>query len=121
MYAERHAVTLTTDENGDATGYTPVVTGRVLSIRYVKTDYAAGVDFDVTGETTGVVLWDQDDVNASATVYPRAQVHNTAGTALTYDGTRTVNEPVCLAGERVKIVVGSGGDTKTGVFHVVIG
>ena len=77
-YVQTHRVTVTTDGSGDATAYTPHVTGLISQIRYVKTDYADGVDFVVTNDTTGEVIWDQDDVNASATVAPRQATHSTA-------------------------------------------
>lgn len=121
MYVERHTVTLVTDAAGAATGYTPAVMGRVLGIVYTKIDYAAGVDFDVATETTGQTVWDQDDVNASAVVYPRAALQSVAGVALTYDATQPVTEAVAVANDRVKIVVANGGDTKSGTFTVIVG
>lgn len=122
MYAEQYTVTLTTDGDGAATGYTPVVTGRILTVRYVKTDFADGVDVDVTLEATGEVVWDQDNVNASATVAPRQATHSTAGAALLYAaGGTAVTDYVVAVQDRVKIVIASGGDTKTGAFHVVVG
>jgi hypothetical protein len=122
MHVERHVVSLTTDGDGNATGYTPVVTGRILAIHYVKTDFADGVDFVVTAEATGELIWDEDDVNASATRAPRQATHSTLGVASLYaaDGT-AVNDYVAVAHDRIKIVVASGGDTKSGAFHVVIG
>lgn len=121
MHAERHTVELTTNGDGDATGYTPNVTGRILGIRYVKTDFANGVDFDVTLEGTGEVVWDEDDVNASKSVYPQAGVHTTSGVAATFDGTYPLLIPIVAANDRVKIVVGSGGATKTGTVHIIVG
>lgn len=121
MYAERHSVTLTTDGSGDATGYTANVTGRVLSVQYVKTDFADGVDITVTAEATGQAILALTDQNTAGVFYPRAQVHGPTGTALTYDGTRTVNEPVTVVFDRVKVVVAQGGDTKTGEVVIVIG
>lgn len=122
MHVERHAVTITTDASGDATGYTPAVTGRVLSIQYVKTDYADGVDFTITGAITGTGLWTDTNVNAAETVCPRAPVHDQAGAALLYaaGGTAQV-DAVYLANERVKIIVGSGGNAKVGTFYVTVG
>lgn len=120
MYAERHTVELTTVDGG-ATGYTPVVTGRVLGVIYTKTDFANGVDVDVTAEATGQTIWDEDNVDASATVYPRRQVHSTAGVALTLEGTEPVVEPVVVVHERIKVVVANAGDGKTGSFTVIIG
>lgn len=121
MHVERHVVTLTTDASGDVIGYTPVVSGRVLGVRYVKTDFANGADITVTAEATGEAILALTDQNASGTFYPRQQVHGATGTGLTYDGTRTMNEPVAVANDRIKIVVAQGGDTKTGTVHVVVG
>ena len=122
-YTERHVVTVTTDDSGDSTDYTPQTTGRVISIRYVKTDFTNGVDFTITAEATGETIWTDTDINASETVAPRQPTHDTAGDAATYDdvGGNAVNDHIYLAEDRVKIVTSSGGDTKTGTFHVIIG
>jgi hypothetical protein len=121
MHVQRKSVTVTTDESGDATAFIEAVAGRLSVIRYTKTDYDNGVDFDVTVEDTGEVLWDEDDVNASKNVAPRQATHDTAGVAALYES--TTNEPaldyIIVAG-RIKIVVGSGGNTKTGAFEVIV-
>ena len=120
MYAERHTVSLTTDGSGDATGYTPGVTGRIINVIYDKTDFADGVDFDVTLEGTGQTVWDEDDVNASKTVSPRQATHDTAGAASLFAAAgEPVEDCIVAAHDRVKIVVSSGGDTKTGSFTVI--
>ncbi len=120
-YAERHEVAVTTAANGSATVYTPVVTGKVSQTRSVKTDFADGVDFTITSEATGETVWTESNVNASKTVAPRQPLHSTAGVASLY---AAAGEPVegyiALSNDRVKIVIASGGDTKTGTFHVVI-
>jgi sirohydrochlorin ferrochelatase len=124
MYAERHAVTVVTDGSGNAVAFSPVVTGRVLAIRYVKAGsgaYDDGVDFAITAEATGENLWTESNVNAAKSVYPRAGVHDLAGAARTYDGTNAVAEPVALAQDRVKISIAQGGAAKTGAFHILIG
>jgi hypothetical protein len=121
MYAERHVVTLTTDADGAATGYTPVVTGAIQTIRYVKTDFADGVDFTVTLESTGETVWAQLNVNASATVAPRQATHSTAGVAALYAAAGTaVLAPVVAASDRIKVVVAQGGNAKSGTVHIVV-
>lgn len=120
MYAERHTVSLTTDGSGDATGYTPVVTGAVLAVIYTKDGgadaFANGVDFDVTLEATGEVVWDEDNVNSSKTVRPLAAAALTTGAA------STITElPIVACHDRVKVKVAQGGDTKVGSFTVVVG
>ena len=120
-YAERHVVTLTTTSGGAATGYTPVITGRISQIRYVKDDFANGVDFTITAEATGETIWTQLDVNASVTVAPRQPTHDTAGVASLYAAAgEPVEAPIVLAQDRVKIVIAAGGDTTTGTFHVIV-
>lgn len=122
-YTEVHAVAVTTDGSGNAEVYTPSVTGRVISIRYVKTNFTNGVDFTITSENTGQTIWTDTNIDASETVAPRQATHDTAGNASLYD--TVSNEPVedyiYLALDRVKIVIASGGSATTGTFHVTIG
>lgn len=121
MYTQRHTVTLTTDATGAATGYTPVVSGLLSQIRYVKNDFADGVDFTITSEVTGETLWSQNDVNASATVAPRQPTHSTAGVASLYAaGGTAVNDKIAICNDRIKIVIAAGGDTKSGTFYIVL-
>lgn len=121
MALRRFVVTATTDASGDAEVYSPYLSGKLVSITYVKTDYDDGVDFAITAEATGETLWAEDDVNATATRYPRAPTHSTAGVAAVYAaGGTAVNDKPTLGRDRVKIVVASGGDTKTGAFHITI-
>mgnify|MGYP001597355290 CR=1 FL=1 len=123
MYASGEAVTVTTDGAGAATAYTAgVYNGRVLQVRYVKTDYSNGVDFDVTADVSGAVIWDQDNVNASVTVCPRQATVDTLGAASLYAaGGEPVEDYVWVRNERIKIVIASGGATTSGVFHIVVG
>jgi hypothetical protein len=121
MHVERHVVTIATSTGGAGTDYTPDVTGRLLQIRYVKTDYANGVDFAVTDEETGESLWAGTDVNASVTVAPRQVTHTSTGGGINYAATFPVYDYHHLANTRVKIAVTDGGVTKTGTFHVEIG
>jgi hypothetical protein len=120
MTARNFIVSVTTAADGSATAYTPYLSGRLASIHYVKTDFSNGVDFTITSERIGETIWAENDVNASASRRPRAATHSTAGVAATYDGTRAVSDLIRLSRDRVKIVIASGGDTKTGAFHVVI-
>lgn len=120
-YARRLAVPVTTDASGDATAYSDQIEYGLLSqIRYVKSDFADGVDFTITAEATGETLWAQNDVNASATVAPRQATHTTAGVAAVYAAADGVLDKIAIANDRVKIVVASGGDTKTGTFYIVL-
>lgn len=121
MPVRRFVVPVTVDASGDATAYSPPLNGRLVSITYAKTDYANGVDFTITAETTTETLWAEANVNAQATRYPRAATHSTAGVASLYVAAGTaVNDMPALGGDRAKIVVAQGGVSKTGSFHFVI-
>jgi hypothetical protein len=117
----RFVVSVTTDASGDATAYSPVLSGYVHQVQYVKTDYADGVDFTITGETTGQTIWTQSNVNAAAVVAPRQATHSTAGVAALYaSGGTAVNDRVAVSRERVKFVIAQGGNVKTGAFHITV-
>ena len=119
-YATRHTVSVTTAADGPATAYSPVVTGTLSHIRYVATDFAAGVDFTITAEATGETLWTELNVNASVTKAPRQPAYGTDGVASLYAAAGTaVQVPIPLANDRVKIVIAQGGSAKTGTFHLV--
>lgn len=118
-YVERHTVEITTATGGGATGYTPVVVGRVASVVYTAatgTPFASTADFTITAEGSGIGLWTESNVTASKTVSPTQPAHAQDGTT-TADPAR---EPVFVANERIKIVVAQGGNTKTGTFQVVV-
>jgi hypothetical protein len=124
MAVRRFVVPVTVDADGDAEEYSPRIYGHLVSFRYVKPGtggYADGVDFVITGETSAATLWSEENVNASATRYPRGPTHSTAGVAALYAGAGTaVNDRITLSGERVKIVVAAGGVSATGSFHITI-
>ncbi|MFZ5674288.1 MAG: hypothetical protein ACOZAM_15105 [Pseudomonadota bacterium] len=120
----RLPVTVTTAADGTVTAYSPRFTGKIVQIEYVKdgaNGYANGVDFTLTGEATGIGLWTQSDVNASAVVAPRQPTHSQVGAALLYAAGGTAQtDKIALANDRVKIVLAQGGASKVGVFHIVI-
>lgn len=124
MAIRRFVVPVVTEYPGDAEVYSPVLSGKLVSIRYVKdgdTPFDDGVDFAITAESSGETLWSEEDVNASATRYPRAATHTTAGAAANYDGSsHGVLAKIALSQDRVKIVVDSAGDEKTGTFHITV-
>lgn len=121
MFAQKKTVSVTTASDGTATAYSEAVTGRIWAIHYRKTDFANGVDFTITLESTGEGLWTQSDVNAAAKVYPRTAVHDVVGVAATLNGTQAMRDPVVAVNDRVKIVIAQGGDTKSGAFDIIVG
>lgn len=113
---------LTTAVGGAITGYTPVATGKVLAIRYVKTDFADGVDLTVTVEGTGEAVVTLTDMNAATVVYPRVATQDIAGAGAVYIAAgQPVREPIAIANDRIKFVIAAGGDGKFGRFYVLIG
>lgn len=121
MSVRRFVVNMTVDASGDGTFYTPPIYGHLVSFRYVKIDFADGIDFVCTLETTGETLWAEDTLNASATRYPRAATHSTAGAASLYAAAgEAVNGRIAIGGDRIKIVVDGGGVSKSGTMHITI-
>jgi hypothetical protein len=122
--AKRYKVTVTTASDGTATAYSPRISGKVVQIEYVKPgsgSYDDGVDFTITGEATGVGLWTEANVNASAVRAPRQATHSNVGAAALYAaGGTAVQDRIGLANDRVKIVIAQGGNAKVGTFHIVV-
>lgn len=115
---------MTVDASGDGTFYTSTIAsgGELVSFRYVKDDFADGVDFVCTLEDTGETVWAEDSVNASATRHPRAATHSTAGVAALYasGGVAVLGRIAIGAGDRIKIVVDGGGVSTSGTLYVTI-
>jgi hypothetical protein len=126
MKIERYSVSVTTAADGSATAYSPTITGAISSIAYVAdgtNPYAATVDFAITIEATGQGLWTQADITASGTRAPRQPVHEQDGTDRFFQGTsseHTVCDLICVADDRIKIVLAQGGNAKTGRFIVTV-
>lgn len=121
MTIRKFTVPVETAADGSATAYSPYLSGYVESIQYVKTDYADGVDFTITAEATGETIWTQSDVNAATVKRPRAATCSTAGVAAVYAaGGTAVNDRIALGRDRVKIVLASGGNAKSGAFVIAV-
>lgn len=121
MPVRRFVVPMTVDAAGDGTFYSPAIYGHLVSLRYVKIDFADGIDFVCTLETTGETLWAEDTLNASATRHPRAATHSVAGAASLYAAAGTaVNGKIAIGGDRIKIVVDGGGVSKSGTLHITV-
>lgn len=121
-YGRRISLAVTTASDGSSTAYSDFIEFGFLSqIRYVKTDFAVGVDFTITTEVTGETLWAETNVDASATRAPRQATHGTDGSASLYaSGGTAVGDRIAIAADRVKVVIANGGDTKTGTFHFLL-
>lgn len=117
----RYSLTVTTAADGTVTARSPFISGELHAIHYVKTDYADGVDFTITDDTTGETLWTEENVNASTVRYPRAATHSNAGAAALYAaGGTAVQVRPALGRTKVKIVLAQGGNAKVGTFHILV-
>lgn len=120
----RHTLTVLTAADGTVTALSPRLTGKIHQIEYVKPGsggYDNGVGFTITGQATGINIWTEAAVNASAVRAPRMPTHSQAGAALLYaaGGTAQVT-PIGLANDKVQIVLAAGGNAKTGTFHILV-
>lgn len=105
---------LTTDTGGDATAYAGgVIQGKILAIKYEPGTIEGTCTLTITGNTSGVAILTKASPGTSTVwFYPRAIPSKVSdGSAFT-----DVAEPVHLFSERIKVVVSSGGDTKTGTI-----
>jgi len=125
MFVTKHTVDITTAADGTASGYTPPVNGRILQLQYTKdgtTPYDNTVDVTIIAEDSATPILTVSDVTATTRYVPRQATQSTAGVAALYAAAGTaVNDYVFIAGERVKITLAQGGDTKTGRFIVWVG
>lgn len=120
-FIQRFAVPVTTAADGSATVYSDHFTGKVDTVRYVKTDFADGSTITVTVESTGEAVWAESNVNASATRAPRQATHSIVGAASLYAAAgAAVTDKIALANDRLKFVIASGGNTKAATFYVVV-
>jgi hypothetical protein len=126
MKVERYSVSVTTAADGSATAYSPTITGAISSIAYVADGtipYDATVDFTITAESTGQSLWTQANITASGTRAPRQPVHEQDGTDRYFSSAsseHTVCDLICVANDRIKIVLAQGGNAKTGQFILTV-
>lgn len=124
----RIQVHVTTDASGDATVYSTPITGRIFSISYVKDDFGDGSTFAITlcniDKTAGPGdnIWSESNVNASAVRCPRQPTHDYQGAASLFAASgEPVEDYIIACNERVKIVISSGGNTKSGDFYIKVG
>lgn len=121
MGIRRFETTVTTASDGSATAYSPYLSGKIVSIQYVKTDFADGVDFTITADANGQAIWTESDVNAAVTKAPRLATHTVAGVAALYASAGVaVLDKIALGRDRIKYVLAQGGNAKTGKFVAII-
>jgi len=118
MRLTRVSVPVLTNSEGAAVAYTPALNGMVRSVRYVKPD-SGGLDndsdIDIVTDKGAVVVWDKDDLDASAVIYPMVPAHDNTGTLVVGS-----YAPIPVCDERIKITVANGGNALAGTFEFLI-
>jgi len=111
-----NTATITTDASGDATVYCGSrIRGKVVAIQYAPGTLATGATLTITGETSGVPILTKASAGTSTVwFYPKNIAHKVS------DGSEYTDMGACVAvcEERVKVVVASGGNTKTGSITI---
>ena len=118
MHLTRVSVAVVTDESGDAVAYTPALNGVVRSVRYIKPTsggLADGTDIDIVTDKGAVVVWDKDNLAASAVIYPMVPAQDNMGTDVSGS-----YAPIPVCDERIKITVANGGNAGAGTFEFLI-
>ena len=72
-------------------------------------------DIDIVTDKGAVVVWDKDDLDASAVIYPMVPAHDNEGTLVVGS-----YAPIPVCDERIKITVTNGGNAGTGTFEFLI-
>jgi hypothetical protein len=118
MRLTRISVAVVTDADGDATAYTPALNGMVRSVRYIKPATGGldnNSDIDIVTDKGAVVVWDKDDLAASAVIYPMVPAQDNTGADVTGS-----YAPIPVCDERIKITVANGGNAGAGTFEFLI-
>lgn len=118
-----HAVSVTTDGSGDATVYSTQTFGTVVAVRYVphaSTPIDGAGTLVVTDNSTGLQVLSVTLGSSSRDFWPRAFTVTTTGAVALYaGGGSNVLDLVPVAGA-VKVVVASGGATKSGTVYIYV-
>ena len=118
MRITRVSVSVVTDDLGAAVAYSPQCNGLIRTVEYVKPT-SGGLDvvtdIDIVTDKGAVVVWDKDDLDASAVIYPMVPAHDNTGTLVAGS-----YAPIPVCDERIKITVANGGDELAGTFEFTI-
>lgn len=91
--------------------------GLLVAVEWIDGSFADGVDavlsVDRDDDAVDVTLLTLTDANDDAWYYPQTPAQDNVGTDVTYDGTNEIYTRQVING-KLKLVVSSGGDTKSG-------
>lgn len=120
-YLEKRTISVSAGAGGTGTAYSPVVNGRIVSIRYIpatsgtKLEGSSGnFDVSIKSETTQGDIWVQTGITGADIAYPTRLVDDTAGVVTT---TRDV---IQVADERIAFSVANADANSSGSFELVI-
>lgn len=113
-----------TGVDGSASGENTSEAGPHGFLEAVHIDYTtqhANCDVTLT-EASGAArtLLTKTNTNTDTVFYPRVQVHDTSGAALTLDGTRASTSRIYLCGNKLTAAVAQGTEVTNGVIVRVL-
>lgn len=114
-------IPITTNGSGAATVYSSAFCGLVHALIYMpgSSGIDTGATVTVTEDATGIAIWAKSSAGTSTlNVLPRGATVGVTNTALVYAGTDPVADRIAVV-SRVKVVIASGGSTKSGAIGVV--
>lgn len=96
------------------------ITGKLLAIRYNKTDFANGSTITITSAGTEQSLLAKTSINATETFYPRDVICTAAGVDSVFiaSGQNVQLAQFVLYEEQIKVVVADGGVSKSGALEI---
>lgn len=118
MRLTRVSVAVVTDAEGAAVAYTPALNGMIRSVQYIKPALGGldnNSDIDIVTDKGAVVVWDKDNLAASAVIYPMVPAQDNAGADVAGS-----YAPIPVCDERIKITVANGGNAGAGTFEFII-
>jgi hypothetical protein len=121
MYPRCHEVSVTTSTGGDATGYTPVDHGRVLSIQYGSTTLGTTGSIAYTNESTTEAILTKAPAASKPVYYPRPTIVNSTGGVIKFSTGSAAPDYFYLSDHRVKIVLTNVAASQAATFRVTVG
>ena len=116
----RYEFSLTTDSSGagTVTAKQPI-NGLVEEVRNDGTAFASTAIYSITRGDGGGTVFRAGTLTAPWQYAPRQPVHTNAGVAVTYDGTRAVNDKIPVDGY-LTMTVTQGGSVNLGTVSVYV-
>jgi len=120
-FPQTQTVAIVTAADGSATVYSEAFRGTIRHLRYVPGTIETGAGLTITLDTSGIEVLIKANAGTSNVTYnPQLKVtQQEDGADALFSTGNEVRTPISCANERVKIVVASGGNVKTGSMIIV--